>query len=68
MFRTEDVADFFVNQHIEIRVKPLPFVRNAKRILKVIVKGVHPEMTSDLLLSGLYEYIEHASSVRNSDP
>ena len=64
MFRKEDAADFFVNQHIEVRGKPLPFVRKAKRILKVTVKGVHPEMSNDLMLSELYQYITHASSIR----
>ena len=63
MFQTEDVADFFVSQHMEVREQPLPFVRKAKRILKVVVK----EMSSDLPMSELYDYIEHASSVRNSD-
>ena len=61
MFRTEDAADFFVNQHIEVRGKPLPFVRKAKRILKVIVKGVHPEMPNDLMLSELYEYTRNCT-------
>ena len=37
---------FFVSQHIEVRGKPLPFIRKAKHILKVVVKGVHPEMTN----------------------
>ena len=67
IFRTEDAADFFINQHIEIRGKPLPFIRKAKRILKVVIKGVHPEMSNDLLLSELYDYIDHTSSIRNSD-
>ena len=67
MFKTEDTADFFFDQHMEVRGKPLPFVRKAKRVLKVVVKGVHPEMLSDLLLSELSDYIEDVSSVRNSD-
>ena len=67
IFQTEDAADFFINQHIEIRGKPLPFIRKAKRILKVVIKGVHPEMSNDLLLSELYDYIDHTSSIRNSD-
>ena len=66
MFRTEDVADFFVNKHIGVRGKLLPFVRNAKRILKVMVKGVHPEMWNELLVSELFDYIKHVSSIRNS--
>ena len=66
-FRTEDAADFFVSKHIEIRGKPVPFVRKAKRVLKVVIKGVHPEMTNDELLLELMPYIEHASSIRNSD-
>ena len=32
MFKTEDAADFFVNQHMEVREKPLSFVRKAKRV------------------------------------
>ena len=67
MFRTEDAADFFVSKHIEVRGKLLPFVGKAKRILKVAVKGVHPEMSDDLLVSELFEYIKHVSSIRNSD-
>ena len=66
-FRTEDAADFFVRKHIEIREKPVPFIRKAKRILMVVIKGVHPEMTNAELLMELMPYIEHASSIRNSD-
>ena len=57
VFRTEDAVDFFVNKHIELRGKPLPFVRKAKRILKVVVKGVHSQMSNDLLVSELLDYI-----------
>lgn len=35
--------------------------------MKVVVKGVHPEMSSVPLLFELYDYIEHASSVGNSN-
>ena len=66
MFPTEDVADFLVNKHIGVREKLLPFVRKAKRILKVMVKGVHPEMSNELLVSELFDYIKHVSSIRNS--
>ena len=66
-FRTEDAADFFVNKHIEIRRKPVPCIRKAKRVLKVVIKRVHPEMTNDELMMELIPYVEHASSVRNSD-
>ena len=52
MFKTEDAAEVR-----EVREKPLSFVRKAKRVLKVTVKEVHPEMSSDLLLSELYDYI-----------
>ena len=45
----------------------MPFVRKAKRVLKVVIKGVHPEMTNDELLLELMPYIEHASSIRTSD-
>ena len=66
-FRTEDAADFFVSQHVEIRGKPIPFIRKAKRVLKVVIKGVHPEMTNDELMMELMPFIEHASSIRNPD-
>ena len=67
MFKTQDATDFFAAQHTEIRGKLLSFIRKTKRILKVVVKGVHSEITNDLLLSELDRYIENASSVRNSD-
>ena len=38
-----------------------------KKILKVSIKGIHPDMGNDKLLAELYPYIEHASSVRLSD-
>ena len=47
--------DFFVGQHVKIWGKPMPFIRKAKNILKVVVKEVHPEMSNDLLMSELYE-------------
>ena len=37
-FRMEDAADFLLSKHIEIRGKPIPFLRKAKRILKITVK------------------------------
>lgn len=67
VFKTQDATDFFAAQHVEIRGKLLSFIRKTKRILNVAVKGVHSEITNDLLLSELDRYIEHASSVRNSD-
>lgn len=66
VFPTEDVADFLINKHKGVRKKLLPFVRKAKRILKVMVKGVHPEMSNELLVSELFDYIKHVSSIRNS--
>ena len=66
-FRTEDAADFSVNKHIEAHGKPVPFIRKAKRVLKVVIKGVHPEITNDELMMELMPYVEHASSMRNSD-
>ena len=39
-FCTEDAANFFINKHIEIRGKPIPFICKAKQILKVTIKGV----------------------------
>ena len=65
-FRTEDAADFFVKKHIEIRGKPIPFIRKAKRILKVTVKDVHPEITDDTLLYELQPFTEHCSSIKNT--
>ena len=66
-YRTEGAADFFVSKHIEVRGKPITFIRKAKRILKVTIKGVHPEMSNNELMTELMPYIEHASSIRNSD-
>ena len=63
-FQREDAADMFVKKHIVIRVKPIPFIRKAKRILRVIVKGVHPEISDDMLLYELEPFIEHCSSVK----
>ena len=65
-FRTEDAADFFVKKHIEIRGKLIPFIRKAKRILRVTVKDVHPEITDDTLLYELQPFIEHCSSIKNT--
>lgn len=64
LFRTdtEDAADFFVIKHVEIRGKPIPLIRKAKRILKVTVKRVHPELDNDELMFELMPYVEHTSS------
>ena len=64
-FTTEDAAQFFVNKHIEIRGKPIPFIRKAKRILKVTINGIHPDLTDDELRSELYEYIAEVSSIKH---
>ena len=64
-FTTEDAAQFFVNKHIEIRRKPIPFIRKAKRILKVTINGIHPDLTDDELRSELYEYIAEVSSIKH---
>ena len=66
-FRTEYAADFFVLQHIEVRGKPIPFIRKAMRVLKVVIKGVHPEMTNDELMMELMPFIEHASSMKTGN-
>ena len=67
LFRTEDAADIFVKKHIEIRGKPIPFIRKAKRILRVTVKGVHPEVTDDMLLYELEPFIEHCLSIKHNE-
>ena len=51
-----------LQKHITIRGKPIPFIRKAKRILWVTVKGVHPEVSDDMLLYELEPFIEHGSS------
>ena len=64
-FTTEDAAQFFVNKHIEIRGKLIPFIRKAKRILKVTINGIHPDLTDDELRSELYEYVADISSIKH---
>ena len=66
-FRTEDAADMFVKHHISIRGKPIPFIRKAKRIWRVTVKGVHPEVSNDMLLYELEPFIEHCSSIKHNE-
>ena len=56
MFKTEDLSDYFVLQHLEIKCKLLSFIRKAKEILKVVIKGVHLKMSIDLLRSELAPY------------
>ena len=53
-FRTEDATNFCVEKHIEIRGKPIPFIGKAKRVLKVTIKGVHPDIGNDTLRSELF--------------
>ena len=65
-FNTEDAAQFFVNKHIEIRGKPIPFIRKAKRILRVTINGIHPDLADEELRSELYEYVADVSSIRHS--
>ena len=64
-FSTEDAAQFFVDRHIEIRGKPIPFIRKAKRILTVTINGIHTDMTDEELRSELYEYVANVSSIRH---
>ena len=66
-FRTEDAADIFVKHYISICGKPIPFVRKAKRILRVTAKGVHPEVSDDMLLYELEPFIEHCSSIKHNE-
>ena len=65
-FSTEHAAQFFIDKHIEIRGKPIPFIRKAKRILKVTINGVHRDLTDDELRPELYEYIANVSSIRHT--
>ena len=62
-FTTEDAAQFFVNKHIKIRGKLIPFIRKAKHILKVTINGIHPDLTDDELRSELYEYVTDPSLI-----
>ena len=64
-FTTEDAAQFFINKHIEIRGKLIPFIRKAKRILKVTINGIYPDLTDDELRSELYEYVADISSIKH---
>ena len=66
-FRTEDAAVFFINKHIEIRGKPIPFIQKAKRVLRVMIKGVQPDLADDALRTDLFDYVEHVSSIRHVD-
>ena len=66
-FRAEDAADMFVKHHISISGKPIPFIRKAKRIWRVTVKGVHPEVSNDMLLYELEPFIEHCSSIKHNE-
>ena len=65
-FSTEHAAQFFIDKHIEIRGKPIPFIRKAKRILKVTINGVHQDLTDAELRPELYEYIANVSSIRHT--
>lgn len=66
-FRTIGTADFFVAKHKETKGKSVLFIREAKRIVKVTVKGIDPEMKNDELMTELMPYIDHCSSIRNTD-
>lgn len=54
-------------KNIEIRAKPILFIRKAKRILQVMVKGVHPEISNDMLFYELEPYVEHCSLIRHNE-
>ena len=64
-FSTEDAAQFFVDRHIEIRGKRIPFIRKAKRILTVTINDIHTDLTDEELRSELYEYVANVSSIRH---
>ena len=66
-FRTEDATVFSIINHIEIRGKPIPFIQKAKRVLRVMIKGVHPDLADDALRADLFDYVEHVSSIRHVD-
>ena len=66
-FRTEEAVDMFPKRHILIRGEPIPFIRKVKRILQVTVKGVHPEVSNDMLLYELEPFIEHCSSIKHNE-
>ena len=57
----------FVKKHIMIRGKPIPFIRQAKRILRMTVEGVHPEVSDDMLLYELEPFVEHCSSIKHNE-
>ena len=65
-FRTEDAA-MFVKKHIVTRGKPIPFIRKAKRILRVTVKALHPEISDNMLLYELEPFIDHCSSIKHNE-
>ena len=65
-FGTEDAADMFFKKHIVIRGKLIPFIKKAKRMLQVTVKGVHPEISDDMLLYDLEPFIEHCPSIKHN--
>ena len=67
LFRTEDAAEFFIQKHVEIRGKPIPFIRKAKRVLRVTIKGIHPDVTDDEVRADLLDYAEHVTSIRHTD-
>ena len=64
-FTTEDAAEFIKDRHIEVRGKPIPFIRKAKRILRVTINGIHPDLTDDELRGELFEYVANVSSIKH---
>ena len=64
-FSTEDAAQFFIDKHVEIRGKLIPFIRKAKRILRVTINGIHPDLTHNKLRAELFDYIENVTSIRH---
>ena len=65
-FSTEDAAQFFIGKHVEISGKPIPFIRKAKRILRVTINGIHPDLTDEELRAELFGYIELVSSIKHT--
>ena len=60
-FRTEDPAEFFINKHVEIIGKPIPFIH----------KGHNQRYPSrpyrQRVTCRLYDYVEHLCSIRHVD-
>ena len=65
-FSTEDASQFFIDKHVEIKGKLIPFITKAKRILRVTINGILPALTDTKLRAELFDYIENVSSIRHT--